>query len=175
MYAESGAPGGLGRANPPDSANYRQIPFCSRERPFRATPITAGCHQAEPAQVGVECAGMLTRPRVLLHVEGAVVLVGAGLLYWGLEGNWLLFVVLLLAPDIGMLGFLRNTRVGAATYNLFHTYSVPLGLGAGAWLWGLPWLVLLAVIWVAHIGMDRAAGFGLKYPTHFKDTHLGRL
>ena len=113
---------------------------------------------------------MLTRPRVLLHLEGAVVFVLALLAYWRIDGNWLLFVVLVLAPDIGMLGYVRGTRLGAATYNLFHTYAIPLVVAAAAVL--VQWL---ALIWLAHIGVDRAMGFGLKYPTEFKDTHLGRL
>jgi hypothetical protein len=73
---------------------------------------------------------VLTRPRQLLHVEGAVVFALALLLYWRIDGNWLLFVVLVLAPDIGMVGYVRDTRFGAATYNLCHTYVAPLLLGA---------------------------------------------
>ena len=73
---------------------------------------------------------MLTRPRLLLQLEGGVVFLLVLLLYWRIAGNWLLFVVLVLAPDIGMLGYVRNTRIGAAVYNLFHTYVVPLLLGA---------------------------------------------
>ena len=118
---------------------------------------------------------MLTRPRLLLHVEGGVVFALALLLYWRLDSNWLLFVVLVLAPDLGMLGYVRNTRIGAATYNLFHTYAVPLVVGAAGWLAGSSLVLSLAVIWVAHIGADRAMGFGLKYPTDFKDTHLQHL
>lgn len=117
----------------------------------------------------------MTRPRVLVHVEGAVVFALALLLYWRLNGNWLLFVVLLLAPDLGMLGYVRNTRLGAATYNLFHTYSVPLLVAATGLLSGVDLAVQLALIWVAHIAADRAMGFGLKYPTEFKDTHLQHL
>ena len=94
------------------------------------------------------------------------------LLYWQLDGNWVLFVVLILAPDLGMLGYIRNTRLGAAAYNLLQTSSVPLALGSVGLLSGVGLLVQLALIWVAHIAADRAMGFGLKYPTEFKDTHL---
>jgi hypothetical protein len=118
---------------------------------------------------------MLTRPRLLLHLEGAVVFALTVVLYWRIDGNWLLFVVLLLAPDVGMLGYVRNTRLGAATYNAFHTYAAALLLAGAGFLLADALLQSLGVIWVAHIGLDRALGFGLKYPTVFKDTHLGRL
>jgi hypothetical protein len=108
-------------------------------------------------------------------VEGGVVFALALLLYWRFDGNWLVFVVLVLAPDVGMLGYVRNTRLGAATYNLFHTYAVPLLVAAAGLLSGSSLVVTLALIWIAHIGADRALGYGLKYPTNFKDTHLQHL
>jgi hypothetical protein len=111
----------------------------------------------------------------LLHAEGAALFVVSLVLYWRLEGNWAVFVVLLLAPDIGMLGYVRDTRLGAATYNLFHTSAIPLIVATIALLSAEMLVVSLAVIWLAHIGMDRALGYGLKYPTAFKDTHLQRL
>lgn len=118
---------------------------------------------------------LLTRPTTLLRMEGAALLVVAALAYARLSGSWLAFFVLLLAPDAGMLGYLRDTKLGAATYNLVHTEALPLAVVAyslvSADLAQLP----LALIWLAHIGMDRLFGFGLKHPTAFKDTHLGRL
>lgn len=118
---------------------------------------------------------VLTRPRVLVNLEGAAAFAVALVLYWRLDGNWLLFIVLLLAPDLGMIGYLRNTRLGAAIYNLFHTESLPLVLAVAGLLSATPLLVWLSLIWLAHIGMDRALGFGLKYPTESKDTHLQHL
>ncbi len=118
---------------------------------------------------------MLTRPRILLHLEGAVAFAVALALYWRSDGNWLLFVMLLLAPDVGMLGYLRDTCLGAATYNVFHTYAAALGLAVAGFVAGRPLLQWLGLIWVAHIGLDRALGFGLKYPSAFRDTHLGRV
>lgn len=78
-------------------------------------------------------------------------------------------------PDIGMLGYLAGTRVGAAVYNAFHTYPAPGVLAAVGLLTDRPLAVALALIWFAHIGMDRLFGYGLKYPTHFKDTHLSHV
>jgi hypothetical protein len=114
-------------------------------------------------------------PRVLLHTEGAVLLGLAILLYARNGQGWLLFAVLLLAPDLGMLGYLAGTRVGAAVYNAFHAYPAPGVLAALGLLTDRPLVVAIALIWFAHIGMDRLLGYGLKYPTDFKDTHLGRV
>src|SRR5579863_197291 len=115
---------------------------------------------------------MLSKPGVLLRVEGGIVLAFSVFLYWQAHPGWLLFAVLFLAPDLSMLGYLRNVRVGAAVYNAVHALTVPLLflLYAVATKRLLP--VPYALIWAAHIGMDRLLGFGLKYPTHFKDTHL---
>jgi hypothetical protein len=118
---------------------------------------------------------VFTRPRILLQLEGATVFLVTLFLYWRIDGNWLLFVVLLLAPDLGMVGYVRDTRVGAATYNLFHTYVAPLLLIVVGLVTAAQILQWLALIWIAHIGADRALAYGLKYPSNFKDTHLQRL
>ncbi|MGH2586597.1 MAG: DUF4260 domain-containing protein [Dehalococcoidia bacterium] len=117
----------------------------------------------------------LFRPRTLLHLEGGVAL-GLALLFYARDGeSWLLFAVLLLAPDLGMLGYLAGPRIGAATYNLLHTYALALPLTAYGVLAGQELVTALGLIWLAHIGMDRLVGYGLKYATAFKDTHLGRV
>lgn len=114
----------------------------------------------------------LTRPTLLLRVEGLALLSGAVAFYAHHGESWLLFALLLLAPDLSMLGYLAGTRVGAATYNLAHTTTLPIALAiAGLWL-DSNFMIALAAIWLAHLGMDRALAYGLKYPTHFKDTHL---
>jgi hypothetical protein len=117
----------------------------------------------------------MSLPKLLLHLEGGVVLVGALAAYAYLGANGWLFVALLLAPDLSALGYLAGPRVGSVAYNLAHTYAWPallLGIGFAA---GAPLVLSLGWIWAAHIGMDRLVGYGLKYPTAFKDTHLGRV
>lgn len=118
---------------------------------------------------------MLNKPRVLLHMEGVLVLLLSVILYREIHASWLLFFVLILAPDLAMLGYLLNVRVGAALYNAVHTYVGPLALVVVSTFVKYPVLLPLSLIWVAHIGMDRTLAFGLKYPTHFKDTHLQRV
>ncbi len=113
--------------------------------------------------------------RSWLRLEGLAAF-GAGLALFGASGgSWLLFVPLLLVPDISAIGYLAGPRVGSFTYNLLHNW-VPgiVALGLGAWL-ASPAVVLVAAILIAHVGMDRAVGYGLKLPSSFQDTHLGRM
>lgn len=120
-------------------------------------------------------AALLTRPAVLLRVEGAALL-ALSVLFYSLGGmSWTLFLLLVLAPDLSMLGYLKGSRFGALSYNLGHTYLPPAVLVAFGALAGRPLYVSLGLIWFAHIGFDRMMGFGLKYPTGFGDTHLGRI
>ena len=117
----------------------------------------------------------MIKPRYLLQVEGAAVLLAACLFYHQIHGSWLWFALLILTPDISMLGYLRSKPVGATAYNFAHTYIVPLLLLSGLWLTGENSYLWLGAIWLAHIGMDRMVGYGLKYDTGFKDTHLQRV
>nr|WP_093336912.1 DUF4260 domain-containing protein [Salibacterium halotolerans] len=113
--------------------------------------------------------------KMLLHVEGAVVL-GISLYLYSLHGNsWVLFALLLLSPDLAMLGYAAGNKAGAVIYNVFHTYSLPLVLIAAGMLLAQPLLPALGLIWTAHIGMDRAVGYGLKYPAGFKKSHLNKV
>ena len=112
-------------------------------------------------------------PLVLLRSEGAALLGLAILLYAKFGGSWILFAVLLLAPDLGALGYVRGTRVGALTYDVVHTYLPPAVLGAIGILAESELTLSVAIIWFGHIGMDRMVGYGLKYPDSFGHTHLG--
>ena len=114
-------------------------------------------------------------PRRLLHLEGLAVAVGSLVLYFDAGYGWLLLVVLLLAPDLSMLGYLGGPRLGSLTYDVVHTYVGPVALGVIGVVGGYETAVQVALIWSAHIGVDRLLGYGLKYPTSFKDTHLQRV
>jgi hypothetical protein len=114
-------------------------------------------------------------PLVLLRSEGLALLALSALVYWRFGRSWLLFVLLLLAPDASMLGYLRGSRIGSSVYNLFHTYMPPAVLAVVGLLSGATLIFSLALIWFAHIGMDRVLGYGLKYPEGFRFTHLGRI
>ncbi len=113
--------------------------------------------------------------RAWLRLEGLAALVAGAVVYGRLGGDWLWFVPAMLAVDISMAGYLRGPRVGAFAYNLAHDWATGLAiLGAGLAM-GIPVLAMVGGVLVAHVGMDRAAGYGLKLTTGFADTHLGRI
>jgi len=113
--------------------------------------------------------------KTILHLEGAAVLVLALYGYMYYEFSWWVFIILLFVPDLAMLGYLYNQKFGAIVYNLFHTYLLSLLVYLIGAIMNQEIVVLLGLIWTAHIGMDRMFGFGLKYPTKFQDTHLNRV
>jgi len=112
-------------------------------------------------------------PRVLLRAEGAVLLGLAIFGYARYGGSWWLFALLILAPDIGALGYVAGPRLGASTYDAVHTYVGPAVLVVIGTVSGSSLLLSIGFIWFAHIGMDRAVGYGLKYADAFSHTHLG--
>ena len=114
-------------------------------------------------------------PKLLLHLEGLSLLIVAVTLYARNGASWWLFAVLLLAPDLSMLGYLGGPRLGSQVYNLAHTSVLPLLLASVSLMIDLPLALALALIWLTHIGMDRALGYGLKYASGFRDTHLERV
>jgi len=111
----------------------------------------------------------------LLRAEGGVLLAASALLYWVNGGSWVLFALLILAPDVSMVGYLLGKKVGAAVYNAAHTYALPASLAVFGVLTGSPLAVSGALVWFAHIGMDRLFGYGLKYASGFKDSHLDKV
>jgi Domain of unknown function (DUF4260) len=118
----------------------------------------------------------MSLPAAFLRLEGLVVGAAAIALYF--DGDYALWplVAFALAPDLSFAGYLAGARVGAVAYDLAHTYAFPVGIAAGCLLAGESgWPLQAALIWAAHIGIDRVMGYGLKYPTAFKDTHLGRI
>ncbi len=114
-------------------------------------------------------------PKVLLRLEGLAFLIASTLSYQALGGSWLKYAALFLVPDLAMAGYAFGNRAGAASYNAVHSYVAPVLLWLLAYYGNRPALYSLGLIWTAHIGFDRLLGFGLKYPTAFKDTHLGRV
>ena len=117
----------------------------------------------------------ISSPKALLHIEGLAVLAAACILYRELGASWFWFGVLFLAPDLSMLGYVLGKKIGARAYNAGHTYAAPFLLWLVVYFAHQPALFPVCVIWVAHIGFDRLIGFGLKYETGFKDTHLAKV
>jgi hypothetical protein len=122
-----------------------------------------------------EAAGSVTGgPRTLLRLEGLTLFIAMTLLYAFWDASWLLFIILFLVPDLSFAGYLAGPRAGAIVYNTAHSYMAPAILMATGIAFASP-LHLIATIWLAHIGIDRALGYGLKYSTGFGFTHLGRI
>ena len=113
--------------------------------------------------------------RTLLRIEGVTLFVGMTLHYgvWG--GSWWIYAALFFVPDLSFLAYLAGPRAGAAFYNATHTYMLPLILSFVGFGMALPLTLSISMIWMAHIGIDRALGFGLKYDAGFGFTHLGRI
>jgi hypothetical protein len=117
---------------------------------------------------------VLDTVRPLLRLEGLAMLIAGMIAYDRLGGDWLWVVPALLLPDLSIIGYLAGPSVGSLVYNLVHNWALGLAvLGAGL-LWAIPWVALVGVVLIAHVGMDRLAGYGLKHPSGFKDTHMQR-
>ena len=114
-------------------------------------------------------------PRRWLRIEGLAAFAAGIALYSGGGGELAWLLPLLLVPDVSMLGYLAGPRVGAFTYNLAHTWAAGIAVLAVGLATATSPAILAGAILVAHTGMDRLAGYGLKYPSAFADTHLGRI
>jgi hypothetical protein len=114
-------------------------------------------------------------PRRWLRVEGAALLAGSLIAYSSTGRSWWLVPLTLLVPDVSMIGYLAGTRIGARAYNAAHATPIPAVVVAIGWWQGQSLVLALGLIWIAHIGLDRFVGYGLKYGDHFQHTHLGRI
>lgn len=113
--------------------------------------------------------------RYILQSEGAAIFILAIVIYAKLGGSWLLFGALILAPDLSMIGYAFGLRAGTFCYNLVHNYMQPAVLALVGLYLNDNLLIHIAIIWFAHIGMDRMIGYGLKYSSGFKHTHFAKL
>lgn len=119
--------------------------------------------------------GAVGEVRAWLRLEGLADLVFAASLYAVLGRGWLVFALCLLLPDVSFVGYLAGPRVGAFVYNTAHSTLGPLALLALSRVEPHSLPTVAALIWLAHIGLDRLIGYGLKYPTAFTETHLGTI
>jgi hypothetical protein len=132
-----------------------------------ATPLATSA--PHPRESGV----VTGRPRAFLRIEGLALLVAALIAYSHTGQAWWLLPATLLLPDLGAVGYLLSRRTGALLYNLAHATPLPFALlGLGLWLADML-VVALALVWFAHIGMDRAMAYGLKHDDDPSHTHLG--
>jgi hypothetical protein len=113
--------------------------------------------------------------RTLLRLEGLTLFAGMTLLYYVWGGSWWVYFILFLAPDVSFAAYLSGPRFGALVYNAAHSYMAPVTLMTTGFALDSPLTLSIALIWMAHIGIDRALGYGLKYSAGFGFTHLGRI
>lgn len=113
--------------------------------------------------------------RLLLKGEELLMFLLGIYLFSMLDYSWWWFAVLILAPDIGMLGYLIGNRVGAIGYNLFHHKGLAIAIYFLGIYLSLPLCKLIGIILFSHASMDRIFGYGLKYNKGFKFTHLGEI
>ncbi len=113
--------------------------------------------------------------RILLRLEGLCVFVVCLLAYARYGGSWGAFALYFLAPDLSFLGYLAGPKVGAMAYNVAHSLIGPLATLAAGIMLSAPLVVTAGIICLAHIGLDRALGYGLKYSSGFGVTHLGLI
>jgi len=117
----------------------------------------------------------ISMPRLFLHLEGLVLLASALVMYANQHFSWGAFALYLLAPDLAIIVYAVNQRSGQIVYNVVHTTIFPLVLAVFSILNTNSLGLQIALIWLAHIGMDRTAGYGFKYPGSFKETHFSRI
>ena len=126
---------------------------------------------ASPETTGAATGGV----RTLLRLEGLTLFAGMTLLYAVWDGSWWVYAILFLAPDLSFAAYLADPKTGAVVYNAAHSYMAPVTLMTAGFTLDSPLWLSIALIWMAHIGIDRALGFGLKYSNGFGFTHLGRI
>lgn len=113
--------------------------------------------------------------RVVLRLEGLCVLIAASVAYSKFGLGWGTFALFFLTPDISFFGYLAGPKIGAVSYNVAHSYIGAVACLVAGFVFPAPTILCVGIIWCAHIGFDRALGYGLKYPDGFGFTHLGRI
>ena len=111
----------------------------------------------------------------LLKLEELLMLGLALFLFSQLDYGWGWYALWFFAPDLSMVGYLANPRVGAWTYNLIHHKGLAVVLYVLGFLLSIPWLMFAGTILFGHSSFDRVMGYGLKHEDAFQNTHLGRI
>jgi len=111
----------------------------------------------------------------ILRLEGLAVFLASLYFFNEFSGNWIIFVLLIIVPDISMIGYLKDKKLGSITYNLVHNYILALVVIFYGILTNDNLIISLGLILSAHIGADRLVNYGLKYPSNFKDTHINKV
>ena len=118
----------------------------------------------------------LSQPLLFSHLNGLALFAGSIVAYGIFSGDWLAFILLLLVPDLGMLGYVVNSTIGAWLYNFVHSYALAIIIMVAGYALGMDSIISIGLILMAHIGMDQVFGYGYKYPdAEFSETHYKRI
>jgi hypothetical protein len=109
------------------------------------------------------------------RLESAAFLLAIVLQYHHIGASWVLFAILFFAPDLFIVGYLGGNRMGAIFYNIGHSLTLPILISTIGYINNNQLVHIIGLVWLGHIGFDRALGFGLKEKTSFKHTHLGTI
>lgn len=123
-------------------------------------------------------AWIMSRNRMLkfiVKIENLLFFIAGLVLFHNFSNNWLIFILLFLVPDISMVGYLKDKRVGSIIYNLIHNYILAIMLVALGLIFKQEMFLIAGSILFAHVGIDRFFGYGLKYKEGFKKTHIQKL
>jgi Domain of unknown function (DUF4260) len=125
--------------------------------------------------MGMTVPGSGTAVGIILRAEHLAIFV-AGVVLWLANGGLpLLLIPAWILVDASMIGYLGGPRLGSITYNAAHNLVLPLALIGLGWWTDVGGLVLVGAVFLTHVGLDRTLGYGLKLPSDFRDTHLGRI
>lgn len=113
--------------------------------------------------------------KYLVKLEELALFGLALLLFSQLDYGWSAYALLFLAPDLSMIGYLANPRLGAWTYNLIHHKGLSVALYIAGFLLSVPWLMFAGTLLLGHSSLDRVFGYGLKHEDAFQNTHLGMV
>ena len=111
----------------------------------------------------------------LLKLEELSLLGLSMLLFSELDYSWWWYALLFLTPDLSMVGYLANPRLGAWTYNLVHHKGLAVALYVLGQVFSISWLMFVGTLLLGHSSFDRVFGYGLKHEDAFQNTHLGRI
>ena len=117
----------------------------------------------------------MDKMKLILKWEELALFVLSTYALYGMHVQWWVYLLLFLGPDISMLGYAVGNRAGAISYNLFHHKGIAIVFFIAGWLSGIWVLQVIGIVLFGHSCMDRVFGYGLKYFTGFKFTHLGPI
>ncbi len=132
--------------------------------------------QSTTSEINEKTRISMSQPKLFSHLNGLALFIGSVVAFGVVSGDWLAFILLLLVPDLFMLGYMANTKIGAWIYNFGHSYVLAIPVIVVGVALDHNTILSIGIILMAHIGMDQVAGYGYKYgDAEFSHTHMNRI